>query len=303
MNRITLLIIVAAIVLSTVSCGQKTQKQTTNDNEQKTATQQTEEVQQAVEQATNLSKDLYPTEIGEFATPDNNSESDTYPYRSDPNGKYYHFEPYVGDGDSQWDAISRYEEIFTATSTLAPSGNTRYDAKNLQNGTFREDHGGNREVTWCEGVKGYGIGERINMSVRTKTVTEGNDEELCFWWLMIVNGYARNATTWENNSRVKTLRLYVGGNYWCDLHLEDVIKPQEFQLPEHLYIYPGKVGKIIPEKGAFSKPIDNSGYQGDINKPVYQTDLTFEIIDVYPGKKYDDTCITGIALTVSGGIY
>ena len=266
---------------------------------------------------------LTPTTIGEFVTPatyeeleDEEDFDGTYMYRPDPKGKYYHFETFVSDGDTQWDAYWMYEEKFTATSTLAPSGNIRYDAKNLQNAKFTgedsyrsNNHGGNREVTWCEGVKGYGIGERVTMSVRTRAEFVGKEDEICFWALMIVNGYAKNETTWKNNTRVKVLRLYVGGNYWCDLHLQDIIKPQIFELPKHLKIYPGKVGKKIPEKGAFSRPYwdysENS--EGSVYHspkiPVFQTDLTFEIIEVYPGDKYDDTCITGIALNTSGGIY
>ena len=191
----------------------------------------------------------------------------------------------------------RYEEEFTASSTLPPSGVARYNAENLQN-TYREEGGSIRTTAWCEGVAGYGIGEHVKMSVKTKAQLEGKDDEIYFMSLLIVNGYARDTTVWKNNSRVKILRLYVGDKHWCDLHLSDIIKPQIFNIPS---IFPAKSGRKIPETGKFAKPLDYE-YEWP-NTPVYQTDLIFEIIEVYRGDKFDDTCITGIALNVQGGIY
>jgi hypothetical protein len=257
---------------------------------------------------------LTPNEIGEFKTydPENSAEAEdwdgTYLYRDDPNGKFYHFGSFVSDGDTQWDAFWEYKEKFTASSTLKPSNAISYDADNLRNDV--NQGGGNRATTWCEGVPGYGIGERINMSVITKAVYMDKEEEICFWMLMIVNGYAKDATTWKNNTRVQILRLYVGGNPWCDLQLNDVMKPQVFRLPEDLYIYPGKSGRKIPEKDAFTTPLNYDDFYDPSSPrafspkiPVFQTDLSFEIIEVYPGDKFDDTCITGIALNTTGGIY
>lgn len=244
---------------------------------------------------------LTPYKIGEFLTfdPDYTSENETYTYRADPNGKYYHFEDFVTGGASSWDALVRYEELISASSTLTPTSNISYDAENLRNDKKRSEGGGDRSLTWCEGVKGYGIGERITMCVRTKTHTVDADVHFHFTSLLIVNGYAKNATTWKNNSRVKTLRLYVDDKHWCDLQLEDVIQPQFFAFPEELKIYPAKVGHVIPQNGAFTNPLPDEY----LNISIYETDLRFEILEVYPGDKYDDTCITGIALDVMGGVY
>jgi hypothetical protein len=218
-----------------------------------------------------------------------------------PDGEFYHFYAYTGYGDSQWDVFQAYEERFTASSSLPPAAKIKYGADNLSNDIWRDDYhvGGLRSTAWCEGVKGYGIGEWVNMSIRTKSYYEQKNDDICFVELMIVNGYAKDAVTWKNNSRVKTLRLYVGDTHWCDLLLDDDIKPQIFQLKENDMIYPAKLGKPIPEKGAFSKPLNNDAPE----ITIFQTDLKFEIIEVYPGDKYDDTCITGIAVDVYGGIY
>ena len=252
---------------------------------------------------------LAPQIIGKYVSSGYNSEDDTYPFVPDPDGNYYHFESFVTMGDSPWDIFEKYQETFTASSTLVPSKTISYDANNLRNEQRTEDGerggGGNRSTTWCEGVKGYGIGECITMSVRTKAQIAGKEGEICFTEVMIVNGYAKNATVWKNNSRVKTLNLSINGEHWCTFQLKDVIYPQIFYLPDDLHIYPAKSGKKIPGRGAFKNALDDAydeeGY--DEKWPVYQTDLVFEILEVFPGEKYDDTCITGIALDVRGGVY
>jgi len=249
-----------------------------------------------------LGSPVKPSQVGEFIAPDDDPDDDSYPYRAAPDGKYFHFEGFVSDGDTPWDTFRAYEEVFTSSSTLPPSGVASYGAENLRNDRYRDKGGGVRATAWVEGVAGYGVGERVTMSVKTKAQIEGQDDEIRFRSLLVVNGYAKDATTWKNNSRVKILRLFVGEIHWCDLHLDDIIKPQIFHFPDNLYIYPAKSGRKIPEQGKFAKPSDYE--DEDWSKtPVYQTDLTFEIIEVYRGERFDDTCITGIALDVMGGIY
>jgi hypothetical protein len=228
---------------------------------------------------------LTPYRVDEFASFISNpkeAKNKAYEYKADAKGKYYHFAGYVFGGDSPWDDMS-YEEEFTASSTLAPKEDTRYDAANLRNGK----EGGDRSVAWCEGVSGYGIGERVNM--RITTVGHHNEDKIGFYELMIVNGYAKNKTAWKNNSRVKTLRFYVGDKHLYDLHLKDLIKPQVFRLG-NLTIKPDKSGKKLAKSA-------EQMYAG------YQTDLSFEIVEVYKGDKFDDTCITGIALDGYSNVY
>jgi len=142
---------------------------------------------------------------------------------------------------------------WTASSTLAPQGKTHYDAANLGNG--------DNSNTWCEGVNGHGIGERVNAKVTGFANSHVKS-------LVIVNGFARNQTTWKNNSRIKTLRLYVGDRHLSDFNVSDNIKAQTIKLPETLPLSTNKL------------------------------DLSFEIMEVYPGGKYDDLCITGISFEI-----
>jgi len=240
---------------------------------------------------------LSPSKIGEFVRPSKEGDEEyggPYGYTSDPNGQYYNFESAVTYVRYGWWALRWCDESFTATSSQAPTGNIRYDAQNLLNDA--EDGGGNRAETWCEGVKGYGIGESVTMTFISKANSIIEDDFVCIDKLLIVNGYAKDKITWKNNSRVKTLRLYVGNRHWCDLHLADIDKPQTFQLPDGLEVFPRKHGIEIPAEGEYAKLV---GREPEVKIHVYQTDFRFEIMEVYPGDKYDDTCITGIAIDVS----
>lgn len=171
-----------------------------------------------------------------------------------------------------------------ASSELA-SADERYAAWNL---TSR-----GREYTWAEGVEGSGIGESItycdSMYWHISNVWEGlqhrawyeprRDEYGClpdgykhYTEICIVNGYAKNQKTWEENGRVKTLLMYVGEEPYAYLELEDTIYPQYFLLP----------------------PDDIKVAEGD--------EITFHFIieDVYPGTLYEDTCLTGLVMEFTG---
>ena len=233
-------------------------------------------------------KALIPDVIGEFAAPDDNDNDEAYKYRPDAEGKYFHFENFATEGCSVFCGIDIYKEEFTATSTLAPIKGVKYGPENLRNFSVDGIEGGSRENVWCEGVKGYGIGERVNLSITLQAPFREQADIICFPDLMIINGHAKSETTWKNNSRVKTLRLYVSGEPCYDLQLKDTIKPQIFNFKGSERIYPAKSGRKISDGD-----IDNDGAY-----PTYQTDFSFEIIEVYPGAKYDDTCLTGIAFDV-----
>lgn len=90
--------------------------------------------------------------------------------------------------------------------------------------------------------------------------------------ICIVNGYARNQNTWEENGRVKKLLMYVEDRPYAFLELEDTILPQYFMLPE------GDI-KVL-----------NGG----------MLEVRFEIQEVYPGSLYEDTCLTGLVMEFTG---
>jgi hypothetical protein len=79
----------------------------------------------------------------------------------------------------------------------------------------------------------------------------------------------KSEKVWDENSRVKLLKMYVNDKPYVVFHLEDFIGSQEFD-----------IDTLIP---------------GD--EPLK---LTFEIADVYPGSKYDETAISEINFDGTG---
>ncbi len=164
-------------------------------------------------------------------------------------------------GCSAWCGCIDYVCEVSASSVLADQGKVSYAAFHLAET--------NRENIWAEGVEGVGIGE----SVEIKQMYMGSGKtELTFNSICIVNGYAKNETKWQENGRVKSLKLYYEGVYMGLITLEDTMNPQY---------------------------IDISAVQMRVGNG-FDADFRFEIAEVYEGSKYDDTCLTGIVIDFEG---
>ncbi len=144
----------------------------------------------------------------------------------------------------------------SASSYLSSQGAVTYVPKNMHNLDYKS--------AWVEGVKGYGIGEYVTYHFNAKSprITE----------IRIANGYVKSQTDWENNSRVKTLKIYLNDKPYALVHLEDCRCESTFKV----------------------KPIGNGEDKYDLPKDAPGWTLKFEIVEVYPGKKYDDTVISEI---------
>ena len=142
----------------------------------------------------------------------------------------------------------------TATSRLAPQGNNNYNEKNLY------DY--NDFTPWVEGVKGYGIGEKVTFTLE--------DVSAGFTGISITNGYSKTQTAWKNNSRVKKLKLSVDGCEKFILNLKDQMGEQVFQFGDDVVL------NVVD--GEFQEVFT----------------VTIEILDVYKGIKYDDTAISEV---------
>lgn len=156
--------------------------------------------------------------------------------------------------------MMEYYSVATASSYLDPVGGNGYHPNNVT--------GNNKMAAWAEGKEGTGIGEFIEL--HQMYMGPGADV-LTFTRFCIVNGYAKNEDIWEKNARVKELKVYYGDAYMGTIHLKDCIEPQ--------YI----------DVSALNMCVSNG------REAVFR----FEIADVYPGTKYEDTCITGILLEFS----
>ena len=116
-------------------------------------------------------------------------------------------------------------------------------------------HDFNIESVWA--TQGNGVGEYLTFTFA------GNCPRVT--QVAILNGHAKTEKAWRNNSRVKTLLLYYNDTPYRLLELEDSRSLQYFDL-------------------------DTLGYGPD-NEDAPKWTLKFEIKEVYPGDKYDDTVI------------
>lgn len=109
---------------------------------------------------------------------------------------------------------------------------------------------------WSEGVNGNGIGESFELVANTNMIPR---------LIAIYNGYSKSVDTFNNNNRVKTLELTINDDISVILELEDVMGEQLFVLED-----------LIDNEEDFT--------------------FKFEILEIYKGEKYDDTCISEIKI-------
>ncbi|MBE9509254.1 MAG: hypothetical protein IMY71_00125 [Bacteroidetes bacterium] len=188
---------------------------------------------------------------------------------------------------SELDEVNPFEEL------------GEYGAHNL----FDKD----AATAWVEGVKGDGIGESVYIGMGDRL-----NEKIC-----IVNGYQKSQSLYFKNNRPKTLRLslFVGfmipgevteivsvcrirqfGNEKM-ITLKDTLGPQEFKLPFDLL----KASEFEEQ----SKQLFLNDFGEEFEKitrlcsgcdtvPNVEYILFLEIVDIYKGTKWDDTCISDI---------
>ncbi len=120
-------------------------------------------------------------------------------------------------------------------------------------------HDFDHESAWVEGAQGQGVGEWLEYEFAGACPRVTG--------VKILAGYVKSKTAYESNSRPKYIKVYYRSKPICILDLQDVRGMQEFDLEKF---------------GPF-------GYH-DSEKPAWR--LRFEILDVYPGTKYQDTAIS-----------
>lgn len=117
----------------------------------------------------------------------------------------------------------------------------------------------NHETGWVEGVSGYGVGQWVELR---DIYPDGEITAL-----HILNGYVKSDKVWSENARVKRLKVYCDDKPICILELQNSRSMQVFNVQDVL------------------------GGKRYIGK------LRFEIMEVYPGTKYQDTVISEIYFT------
>jgi len=172
---------------------------------------------------------------------------------------------------------------------------------------------------WVEAAEGNGIGEYIAFEVQDPVDS-----------LLITNGFARSASLYEKNGRVKTFavtpilavtapglvtetdaRLFFAyeASPAKTISLEDTRGEQTIGMP---WSYDAQEDFILESMESFADDFpqfsemisreyektygdDESGYFYDFMRMNYVLYcLKLEIVEVYPGSKYQDTCLTDV---------
>lgn len=135
-----------------------------------------------------------------------------------------------------------------ASSHLPDKGDLTYGPENVMDGK--------PETAWNEGVSGHGAGEWLMLESDHDQVVTG---------INILAGYAKNADIYQQNNRIKTLKVECADGTSKVFRLED--------------------------------RSDYASYHDlAFDKPVRTKSIKFTVIDIYPGSKYEDTCISEITL-------
>ena len=150
---------------------------------------------------------------------------------------YYFNEPTQAFHSASW----------CASSVLPPQGKFSYGpGKLFQNGA------------WCEGVKGYGIGQIIKLAYKNGGATSLSPS---YDRIVIRNGYDKSAKAFYDNSRVKKISIRTDTGARWSTTLKDKRGPQTIRF----------------------------GYE------INPQSLTIKILSVYRGRKYKDTCLSGLS--------
>lgn len=184
-------------------------------------------------------------------------------------GTLFGFPEWLSDGCSTWCGCEEYRCEAKASSQQADRGEISFAPSNVVYHTG--DNSDMLDTVWAEGVAGTGVGESIEIC----QMYRGNGEEnFTFTEICIVNGYAKDEDSFQENGRVKAFRVYYNDDCLGEMNLLDTRQPQYIDL------------------SPFGLQVKNGG------EAVFR----FEIADVCEGTKYEDTCITGIVIDFAGRI-
>ena len=120
------------------------------------------------------------------------------------------------------------------------------------------------EYCWCEGAKGTGVGEYIEIWF---------DDYIYLSNFKIFNGYSKSEKSFNRNGKVEKLRITYEGGY-VEVRLNDLTWDK----------------------------VKNNEYTDSVSftEPLYTDYIRIEIVSASKGTEFDDTCISKIGLTALG---
>ncbi len=141
---------------------------------------------------------------------------------------------------------TQYGDFRICVSSVLASRDGRHGPQHL--------NGSSDGGAWCEGVPGHGSGQ---------TITDHLSPAMVIGSVVIVNGYGKSQSTFQENGRVRRARLETSGGYVREITLKDSKDAQ------HIKFSPSRVNWV-----------------------------KLTILDAYPGSKYQDTCMTMFSVDV-----
>jgi len=148
-------------------------------------------------------------------------------------------------------------------------------------------------VTASSAQTKYPVSNLIDMNLETAWVSKGVGGWVEFTFkepihglagYILANGYQKSETTYTQNNRIKVLKMEIkqSGKDWIDSYSGK----REFQDEPYTPAY----FENLMRHSEYFDFFDSYGYEDAIEK------IRFTIEEVYPGTKYDDTCISEIIL-------
>jgi len=132
----------------------------------------------------------------------------------------------------------------------------------------------NMSTAWVEGKNDSGIGETISIEFNEANILG----------VLLINGYMKNKKIFEANNRLKKVRIDYTYKFMYDL--KSPVKENSIILNIPNRSFNKYSSKIFA-------PFSNLLTQySDAYLRIYNMKIT--ILDVYPGDKYNDTCISEI---------
>jgi hypothetical protein len=116
---------------------------------------------------------------------------------------------------------------------------------------------GSLATSWVEGLRGAGVGEWLRFVFPTSVSVD---------YLLISNGYDSSDYLFSANNRVKKATILFSDGSRIQIELADRRGLQKVPIAEHLDV------------------------------PIWTTDIQFFIDAVYPGLRYDDTCLAELQI-------
>ena len=117
---------------------------------------------------------------------------------------------------------ANFTHTVNSSSNLPRHDQLRYDAERA--------HDSDLNTAWVEGKEGDGVGEYLEYVIDTSE--HKGDNLLKVTGLRIYNGYRKSRELWQNNSRVKRLKMYVNGKPYAIINLKDSYNYQTVEVGE-----------------------------------------------------------------------